>query len=177
MRLAGVADQRRCGPRRAGRFGDRAEREAGHGLREVVPVHERDFHLDQLADIGFDRLVTGGVGAHVRLGVAVDPDPLVGPVEGVVTIFTYDNREPVPVGDVLSVGEQDAGAFCGSQDYRPAGGVLVRRSLGVHDPGDEDQGGEDRHSDEQQWERRKTPGGGHDLPPASRGQKSGGRMC
>ena len=67
------------------------------------------------------------------------------------------NREPVPVGDALSVGEQDAGAFRGSQDYRPSGGVLVHRSLGVHDPGDEQQGGEDRQPDEQQWERRKTP--------------------
>ena len=75
-------------------------------------------------------LVTGGVGAHVPLGVAVDPDPLVGPVEGGVT-RDDGNREPVPVVDVLSVGEQDAGALRGSQDYRAAGGGLVR--LGVHD--------------------------------------------
>ena len=86
-----------------------------------------------------------------------------------------ETREPVPVGDGLSAGEQDAGAFRGSQDYRPSGGVLVHRSLGVHDPGDLHQyGAEDSKSDEQQGERRKTPGGGHDLPPASRGQKSGG---
>ena len=94
-------------------------------LREVVPVRERDSHLDQLADIGFDRLVTGGVGAHVRLGHAVDPDPLVGPVEESTKVLLRVNREPVPVGDGLSVGEQDAGALRGSQDYRPPGGGLV----------------------------------------------------
>ena len=131
-RLARVADQRRWGQRR-GRCGDRAERQAGHGLRVGVPVRERDLHLDQLADIGFDRLVRGGVGAHVRLGHAVDPDPLVGPGEGGVT-RDDGNRESVPVGDGLSVGEQDAGALRGSQDPGQAGGVLVRRrSLGVHD--------------------------------------------
>ena len=154
--LARVAHQLRRGRRRAGQFDDRAERQAGHSLREAVPVRERDFHLDQLADIGFDRLVTGRVGAHVSLGVAGDPDPLVGPGEGDVSIICV-NGEPVPVADALSVGEQDAGAFRGSQDYRPAGGGLVRRSLGVHGPGDEQQGGEGRQPDEQQWEWRKTP--------------------
>ena len=34
--------------------------------------------------------------------------------------------------------------------------------------------GKNRQFGEQQWERRKTPGGGHDSPPACRGQKSGG---
>ena len=137
----------------------RAEQQAGPSLREAGSVPERDFHLDQVADIGFDRLVTGRVGAYVGHGVAVDPDPLVVPVEGDETTANLGNREPVPVGDALSVGEQDAGAFRGSQDYRPSGGVRVRRNLGVNDPGDEQQGGEDRQPDEQQRERRKTPGG------------------
>ena len=127
-RLARVADQRRCGQRV--RCGNRAERQAGPSLREVVRVRERDSHLDQLADIGFDSLVTGRVGAHVRLGVAVDPDPLVGPGVGGVR-RDYGNREPVSVSDALRVGEQDAGALRGSQDPGPPGGVLVR--LGVHD--------------------------------------------
>ena len=43
-----------------------------------------------------------------------------------VSFAVVVNREPVSVGDVLSVGEQDAGAFRGSQDHRPAGGASVR---------------------------------------------------
>ena len=111
-------------------------RTAGWSLvsEKLYPSVNETFTLILLADVGFDGLVTGRVGAYVGLGVAVDPDPLVGSRCRWRKLLTETgNRKPVPVGDGLSVGEQDAGAFRGSQDYRPPGGVLVRQSLGVHD--------------------------------------------
>ena len=67
------------------------------------------------------------------------------------------------------------GREVGACGGRGGGHLLV---LGLDNPGDERQGGaEGRQPNEQQWERRKTPGGGHDLPPASRVRKIGGDIC
>ena len=47
-------------------------------------------------------------------------------------------------------------------------------ALGLEDQRDEHQGGESRQAGEYQQERRKTPGGGHRLPPNRGG---GGHLC
>ena len=63
---------------------------------KLPPSLNETVHLDQLADIGFDGLVTGRVGAHVGLGVAVDPDPLVGPGEGAGKLPPDEIGSPFP---------------------------------------------------------------------------------
>ena len=138
-RLARVADQRLRRTRRSTRV-DRAEGQAGQRLREAPQVHERDSHLDQLADVVVDELVPLRVGTHLGLGLAVDPEPAVGEgVAGNAGIRLPDVGEPVLVGNPRRVGGQDgAAALRRNQDHRQAGGVPGRGGHGVrvhHDPG------------------------------------------
>ena len=65
------------------------------------------------------------------------------------------------------------GAAGGLAPVAPAVGV-TSWLLGLGCPGDEHKDGEGRQSGKQQWERRKTPGGSHDSPPAGQTKIGGG---
>ena len=107
------------------------------------------------------RRAVGGVQSEVLARV---PAPVRHPVGVQLVILEVRDPHGGPV-------RPDSGrVVVGGVQSEIAAGVPA---LGVDNPGDERQGRNYRQPDEHQWEGRRTPGGDHDLPPASPGQKWG----
>ena len=128
------------------------------GVGDGVDGRRAAHHPEVCAVLLDVRVACGDEVLHKRVVVRYVRRRCVSPVGGL-------DEQPEAVSRTDAVGNQ--GPVAGHLRFAALG--LDNTALGLDCPRNERQDGEGRQSDEQQWERRKTPGGGHDLPPASQG--------